>query len=74
MTHYAFFGYLGISEQTYKLARSIGSSIGESSYNRIFEKFPNEISEYIEIKTANKKYTQSTSYNNESIHTHYRHR
>lgn len=60
MTHYAFFGYLGISEQTYKLARSIGSSIGESSYNRILEKFPNEISEYIEIKTENKKYAQAT--------------
>ena len=60
MTHYAFFGYLGISEQTYKLARNIGSSIGESSYNKILEKFPNEISEYIEIKTANKKYAQAT--------------
>ena len=60
MTHYAFFGYLGISEQTYKLTRSIGSSIGESSYNRILEKFPNEISEYIEIKTENKKYAQAT--------------
>ena len=60
MTHYAFFKFLGISEQTYKIARSTGSSIGESSYNRILEKFPNEISEYIEIKSENKKYAQAT--------------